>query len=305
MSLIILVFFFLKLPSATLIDHEIQNTGHTILFFLLSILCLKSYRLIFLHKPDFDAYLSVFIFLNTTSICIELIQINMLRDADTIDLLRNLFGIIILFGLDYFLRKKNLTQGIVNSKKEFSIFILSSLAAILSILPISTLQLAYHVRHDAFPTIVDFNSIFFKYFYNTYNATIYAKTYRSEGTSPPSFNLVEFKQAKLSSISIIEPIPNWLGYNSICFNIYTPPFSKKLKLTLRINDSAHNYEQSDRYNHVLIVNTSIEKHCVKLNKIENSPKNRTMDLTKITNIQLFQSQHNNTTQFYLSRFWLE
>jgi len=295
-----MAFFFLKLPGITLIDHEAQNTGHTALFILLTALFLKGYRLIYHQKSNLQAYVYIFILLNIIGISIELIQIKMLRDADALDLLRNLSGIITFMGIDYFLIKKRRQEALISSKKDLSILTLSCLALILSLLPISTLLIAYNIRNNAFPTVISFNSIFLKYFYTTHNATIFNDIKQA----PLGFNLVEFKQSPLTGISIVEPIPNWQGYSAFCFNIYTP-LKDNIKITLRINDRLHNFDYNDRFNQSFYVNTTLKKHCFKLSDIANSPKNRTMDLTQITNIQLFQLPAKNTVRFYLSHFWLE
>ncbi len=298
-SIILAIFLFLivKLPDNTLMDHEIQNTGHTVLFGLLTFLNLKIYRLHYPEKSQFYSYIVIFLFLAFLGISIELLQIPMQRDADIIDFLRDILGIITAIGIDYFLLIKNKNKIYPLQKKDYIILSSSLLSFIISILPIITLALAYYYRNNTFPVIINFNSIYSNYFYQTYDASI-----KNNGTE--NFSLVKFKQSKRSGFSIIEPVTNWQNYNKICFNTYSAN-STNFELNFRIHDKRHNFKHTDRFNTHFIVTVHPQKKCFELSNIKKAPLNRELKLNEIDRIHLYKSNNENEVEFYISQIWLE
>ncbi len=296
-SIGILLFFIIKFPNNTLMDNEIQNTGHSLLFGLLAILSLKGYRLLFTKATQLHTYIVVFIFLAFIGISIELLQIPLQRDADIIDFLRDLVGVITVLGLDYFLLIKK-TNGIYRLKtKDYVILIFCLMIFIAGIFPITSLSLAYNNRNNDFPTIINFKSIYSRYFFRTYNASI-------ENVQINDFSLITLKQSKRAGFVIIEPIPNWHDYHEVCFKIYSTN-SKVFEIGFRIHDEKHNFRHTDRFNTHIKVTPQPHKYCYKLSDIEGAPINRNMNLNQIEKIHFYKSNNSSELQFYLSKIWLE
>lgn len=84
---------------------------------------------------------------------------------------------------------------------------------------------------------------------------------------------------------------DWSGYSTLTFAVYSEQ-SQTETLHLRVHDTQHNQRHSDRYNQALKIAPGLNLVEVDLNKIENSPKSRKLDLSSIATMGLFMTRPN-------------
>ena len=293
---------FLELPGNTLFMRELHNTGHTFLFGLLSIVTLRLTQLFLNAKnTDIKPYILSFILSFICGILIEIIQATIDRDADIYDVLRNLLGIISFLGFYYLFNKIRLK---VFTLWDILISIMSVALFLSSLVPIGSLSMAYLNRDNSVPVILDFNSNWAKYF-------IYSTNARIEHIAPgqhKEFQIyhaqILFKKNGHSKIEIHETSPDWSDYASLCFSIYSDS-GKEYSLNIRIHDTKHNYEHTDRFNKLLLIRPRHNHICISLEEVVNAPMGRLLDISDIVSVIIFSDKNDVDRTFLMSNFILK
>jgi hypothetical protein len=116
-----------------------------------------------------------------------------------------------------------------------------------------------------------------------------------------------FKTSKYSGVSLNYFPGNWTGYQYIKYNIYYPD-TDTLYFTCRIHDDEHGkgiQTYNDRFNHRYILLNGWNEFSIPLIDVENAPKTRKMDLSKIQNIGIFTVQLPQSKKIYLDYVRLE
>jgi hypothetical protein len=82
---------------------------------------------------------------------------------------------------------------------------------------------------------------------------------------------------------------NWQGWKRISFNIYNPD-TEPIRLVCKINDRRHDvsgYRYEDRFNRSILIKSGWNRIPVSMRDVENAPIDRKMDLTHLTEFNLF------------------
>ncbi len=293
---------FLELPDNTVFMRELQNTGHTFLFGFLSIITLRLTQVLLNAKnTDIKPYILSFILSFISGIFIEIIQVTIDRDADISDVLRNFLGIISFLGFYYLFNKIRLK---VFTLWDILISIMSVGLFLGSLISMGSLSMAYLNRDNSVPVILDFNSNWSKYFIYSTNAYIekiapgqhkHLQIYHAE---------ILFKKGGYSKIEIHETSPDWSDYASLCFSIYSDS-AKEYNLNIRIHDTKHNYEYTDRFNRLLLIRPHHNHICISLEEVINAPLGRLLDISDIESVIIFSHEKNVDRKFMMSNFILK
>jgi hypothetical protein len=292
-TLVFIVFLFalgnLEIPGDTFLTREIQNAMHFPFFGILSLLVLGTLSLFFGKISRLKLYFLAFSITLLVGILHEYSQIIGPRDADISDLLKDAVGGVTFLGL-YMIFDKKMTG--IRRKRDRSIKILIIAVATLLILsviaPIALWGGAYLYRNNNFPTICDFESFWEAKFLITKGSVL--KTviapYTKEISTENTVGKLTFLTRNYPGFIIEEPYPDWSDYESFEFIVFSE-LNYSVFICIRIEDSRHNKDYSDRFNKTLKVDPGLNDISIPLTEIQRAPLNRELDMMDIRAIHLF------------------
>ena len=112
----------------------------------------------------------------------------------------------------------------------------------------------------------------------------------------------------LSAISysgiVIDPYPDWTGYDSISF-LAASTDGKEHKITIRIHDVEHNHQYDDRFSKALRIGPKATRYEIPLIEVHDSVKNRRFDLSKIARIIVYKADATGDERILIDDFRLE
>lgn len=115
---------------------------------------------------------------------------------------------------------------------------------------------------------------------------------------------VELHSGHYPGITVRDPPRNWQGHAHLELDI-TNPEPRPLRLTLRINDRAHDGRHDDRLNYrIELPGRTRTRYRIPYETIENAPHDRPMALDEITMLLLFGGTEQHGRTFYLSEIRL-
>ncbi len=291
-AILLLFVTFWQLPGHTLLWRELQNTGHTLLFGVLALLALCSYVTAVPAGRNRPArgYLAAAAISLLSGGAVEIVQLVSGGDADAVDVLRDLAGILIALaicaGFDPHLAQPG--QALHSSALRTGLLALAAGLCITSAYPLASLAWAYHQREQTFPVIVDLSARWAQPFIQLSHA-------RSDPVVDPSVcaaadagqrTRLHLEPVVYAGYSVTEPHPDWRGYDYLVLDIFSMQ-SATFEMTLRIHDAGHNQEHADRFNRVLTLSPGANRIHVRLTEVENAPAGRHMDMAHIAGVMLF------------------
>lgn len=306
---------FVQLPGSSLLWRELQNTGHTILFAVITLAFMGMLRGVRGDPVEVNkAYISYVYagaILVIFAVLTELGQLFTHREPSLIDIVRDMAGIVI--GLGVYASIDTCFMPLWTRHRylpRISMLILSSCLLVVSLLPLLHLSFAYAQRNDAFPVIIDFQAAWVKPFLQLNQAVlIHAAAPDSLASMNDRADRQQVSQlilnnGKYPGVSITESYPDWSAYNMLTLDLYSLE-DQTINLVLRIHDSQHNQEFSDRFNQVLTVIPGKNRFRVPLHQVEHAPAGRDMDMMHIASIMLFAMNIDNPVKFYPGMLYLE
>jgi hypothetical protein len=286
----IIVIFTLKLPHDTYLWREIQNTGHTPLFGIVAISILgiltalrgENTRNRLLH------YLVAFIGASILGMAVEIAQIWTPGDADIWDFLRDVAGELSFLGFYMLIDSKMVPLLFGHRWRKLTILAVATLILTTAIYPVASLALAYYERNHDFPQLVDFEHRWEKSFLKIRNVT-WEKVDNSINWADSHGSKIAyatFYQVTYPTLFIEEPYPNWVGFDTLSFGVYSKQ-DTTIKLTISIEDARHNTKFEDRFNLNFKVMPGPNQINIPLTDIKNAPAKRKMDMSAIRAIHIF------------------
>lgn len=302
---IILLICTLQLPGDNFLIGEIQNTAHTVVFGLLSVVLLGLSRLIFAKAlvQSYKHYYMSFVVTVFIGAAIEFIQIFGLRDADIWDLVRDMVGAAAFLGF-YATVDPRVAPG-WTKRVRIGIRFGSIAVLIAAFVPLALWLGAYLNRNAVFPQLLTFDSVWETKFLTTRNAEI-------DRVAPPAdFTQAVGKVGRLSmfpgdycGFRIAEPYPDWTGYDRLSFDVYSH-LDTTVTLGVRIDDIHHNQKYEDRYNGAFTVSPGTNRLSIDLRDVRHAPSSREMDMTAILYVLFFTYDPKERLVLYLDRIRLE
>ncbi|NLI15586.1 MAG: hypothetical protein GX409_04785 [candidate division Zixibacteria bacterium] len=302
----ILLIFTLKLPHDTYLWRETQNLGHTPLFGIVAISILgilTAVRGENNHNRWID-YLLAFSGASILGAAVEIAQIWTPGDADLVDFLRDLAGIISFLGL-YLLVDTRVKSLNSRPRRKFLILTGSVLVLCAALYQVTWLSISYYERNRFFPRLIDFESPWENSFLKTRNAAW--KQVDNSFDWPQSHGRkiarLTFFQANYPTFFIEEPFPDWSDFDTLSFGVYSTQ-DTAVKLTITIEDSEHNMKFEDRFNYNFKVLPGPNSIDIPLSAIENAPARRTMAMNAIRAIHIFAYKPAASFSVYFDNFRL-
>jgi len=294
----VLCLLFVPIPANNLWWREVFNSGHTVLFAILSFIIYRQIRAVTRLSNGLAIYFFVLFVGMLLGILIELLQSLVQREISLNDLYADFFGL--MTGLCV-IAVYNLKK-VQYKKLTIVFFVITGTGFFLSgMCPLIQLSWHYIERFNAFPVIVDFDgnwSSSFVRFDNTDMLPV-PKSNQDRKLFP-----VRFNRGKYPGISIVEPEPDWSNYQMLRMNIFSEN-ENNTALVLRIHDDKHNQDFSDRFNEKLIIKPGLNEIEILLKQVKHGPINRELDLANVAGIVLFSNKPDEQIQLEVSNIYLE
>jgi hypothetical protein len=293
--LIIMSLLFMPLTAANLWWREVFNSGHTVLFFFVSIGLYYWLNAAFRLSNSPIMYLIVLVTCLLLGIAIELLQGLLQREASVDDLYRNFFGIISGLGFVSLRRQKVLWNKVLMAIIIFGFLLPGAF-------PLFKISWHYIQRANALPVILDFNANWSASFIRFNNTEIELSSVGS-GDKNQLFS-IRFDAGKFPGVAIIEPAPDWSAYSNLRFKVFSE-HNKNKDLYVRIHDKNHDNNYQDRFNQKLVIHPGLNEIIIPLAQIEKGPLNRELDLANIAGLILFLSKVEQSQLLHISNISLD
>jgi hypothetical protein len=268
--------------------QELEDSSHALLFGMAALVLLPD------RKAGWRIYVAAAIATIALGIGSEVMQGIEGKDAEIGDVFRDAAGTAVFLGIAAAYQHKC-------SAWMRRLITLVSLAVMASIFspPLLTAS-AIIDRWHKFPVIADFSSPLNTRLCSASNAQFYRICVRVRFAALIKFN----RKAPSSAFIINGPFPDWSSYKSLAFRVDSE-LPCPIALNLRIHDSQHNNDYSDRYNAELQIKPGRNDIKISLKAIERSPAKRRMDMKAIRAIVLFVAQPEQSFELIIDEFRLE
>ena len=294
-GLIVVSLLFMPLAAGNLWWREAFNSGHVILFAVISYVLYFRVSITFRFSNTVIIYLIVLVAGLLLGLAIEVLQDLLQREASIDDLYRNFSGIISGLGLVSLRRQKSLFNKILMAMFSLGFLLLGTC---------SLFQISWHYiqRTNAFPVILDFNAEWSDSFVR-YNRAELDMSSGRPGDKDRLFR-IRFETGLYPGVAIIEPAPDWSAYRNLRFKV-TSGAENDTNLILRIHDKSHDNNYRDRFNQKLILHPGLNEMVITLDQIKKGPANRDLDLTNIAGLILFLSKVERPQLLEISNIYLD
>jgi len=308
LAVMVLTLMFSALPDINLFWRELQNTGHTLFFIPVVILVLMLLRdtTIFFGCRPIKLYMAACTISLLVGTAIELIQLIIDRDANPMDIMRDLAGILTGLGL-YASTDPELQKHPLMPEKWLRAIIVTLSFGVFSasMLPLALLSTAYAQRQAAFPLVVDLTASWMRPFLQLKNAVIHEPDSGEISIDEKNrLTRIDLKKGSYPGLSVIEPFPDWSAYKTLTIIAYSK-LVQPIDLTLRIHDEHHNYAYTDRFNIQITLTEGTNYFQIPLEDIKRAPVNRQMNMARIKNITFFSANPAEGMYFYVGQMRLE
>jgi len=287
--------------------HVLHKTGHPLAFGAIAVL-----TLIFLQSgasitsvsiwPRYALAFGVAVMLG---ILTEVAQLFTNRGSSALDVLRDAVGATATLGI---FSSVFIAQRISQRRSIRSVALIVGVAAAgVALAPLFWCAAAYVNREARFPVMLKIDTPLDSYFVSgTNNASslvsVPASWARSHGEQALD---ITFKLGGSSGIQIIEPHPDWRGYQTLKLDI-TNASANDLPVAIRVHDRQHNWQYVDRFNRSIQLKALTRQIIsVPIADIVHGPQSRTMDISHIANLAVFVWQPQSGGQFLLHSITLE
>lgn len=265
-------------PSASTIMHALRNALHAPGFAVLTIIL---FRLLRSRMEPSIALVGATILCIVTAIIGELLQIATAGDASVVDFANDGVGIAGALLLIAFYDKDALPGSMYKSR--LVVFAGGLILMGVTLQPPVSISHTLVARARALPELISFDHGWERVLYKSYGGA--AITRIPLGNDKDLVALVSMGRAKYSGL-VIEPYADWRGYSALRFSISTLDQAPQ-RVTLRIDDIAHNGQYSDRFNRVFKIDSTMSEFVVPLSEISALENGRRLRLDAVRTIMFF------------------
>lgn len=288
---LLLFLHLIELPNDTFLLRELQNSGHAPMFGLLSLLILPLSRLLLVgfHLRPIGLYGVALVVTMLLAITSEALQIKGPRDADLLDLLRDLIGAVSFLAVRWSFDPRASTEcGARFSRIRIRWLLGGIILFLLFMAPLAIWTAAYIHRDTVFPRVTSLDSYLANKFLvvNGGELEMVASPDGWTNSDGSRVGRLVIGPGKYPGLTVSEPYPDWSGYEYLEFCMFSAR-SDTVRLILRINDRQHDNRFSDRYNRRLIVEPGLNQFSLSLMEVAQAPRTREMDMADIRAVVVF------------------
>lgn len=277
------------IPGTNQLLLELNNAGHLPVFGILAVAMLHLVKLVrpALRQNPQRAYLMAFVFAVALGALSEGIQYYGPRDADPIDLARDVIGAASFLALYAALRDPDLFESRRSSGAfRNKLLLFTAVLWLLGGWSLLTWSAAFANRSRILPVLCDFSSSLSTRFLDPNEATLergvvsLATGLESRGTR------LHFEGAERPGVDLFDVYPDWTGHDSLVLEV-TVEEDFGLMLGLAVYDRKNNEKPDDKFSTVFAVDPGRHRIAVSLGQIITGPRNRRLDLTLVDGVEIF------------------
>lgn len=272
-------------------QNHLWDLGHTLLFFSWSLFALKK-----LNQSGYShtasALMSLLMALVVGAL-IELIQMSLSRDAAFYDLVLDLAGTVIAITIWHACLKYRRKPSV-----SYFLWVLSLVVLVWVCQPLATSLYDGFIARKSFPILISGQS-------SLELDRLYGKPLRHYSKAMSGIGIT-FTTDRYSLVYLSEFPRDWSGYQSLHLTLYQPD-TEPLPVILSIEDAAHRSRGTryhDRYNLELLLPQGSAQLNIPLSDIQNAARNRRMDISQISRINLYTMDLPRKRTLYLTEMYL-
>ena len=299
------VLLLVDLPYGSLFWSAVQNSGHSLVFALLTFTCLL--LLVRFDPRPTSRHFTVLVAAVAVFGCsVEVLQGFIGREASLYDILLNLVGIAV--GVMLFIAFT--AHGIALYKRAALFAIAASI-----LLACFTNPIRYAISaalQPDLPVLADFE------YFSASNKVSALRAATTKLVKQPEdwpanqsrVLRVRFGPGKWPGVSFLQPHRDWSGYETFSFQVFNPT-DQAIEVVLRVHDYFHNNTRSDRFRRRLTIPPGQSDivipidHIRRLDRDNQSPRRVAMDMTKIKGIIIFASSGSQDAVLYFDNLLLQ
>ncbi len=114
---------------------------------------------------------------------------------------------------------------------------------------------------------------------------------------------VTLRPGKYPHAEMVAPSSDWREFGQLAFDVWNPR-QDQLELTIRVQDFDHNDDPADRFKRRLKLPPGHSQVVIELEDIRLAPKDRAMDMSLVSRMQLYAVNLKQPRKLYLDRFVL-
>jgi hypothetical protein len=276
---------------------RIWDIGHILFFALFTFVILQNWS--FLKDKNFIKRLIIILPISLISgSFIEAVQLQFNRLPEFGDLWRDVLGVLFAFFF-FFPRDKPRSSKILLMGKIILIVLLtlelkSPLIAVLD----------ENIAGKQFPVLSNFETPFES---DRWEVDGKIKRYQKISSQGHYCLQVLLTPQKYSGITLKYFPENWQEHSKLSFSVFNPR-PDKFKFNFRIHDMAHVLHDEiyqDRYNKTISISSGWNLIELPLKEIQDAPRDRIMDLSKVVNLRIFITNLSEPLIFYIDEVYLE
>lgn len=297
-----------ELPDNTFLLQALNNAGHTPLFGALSLLILALLRQILgaRRMKTTTYYWLALMVSGLIAVFSELIQYVGPRDADLVDLFRDLAGAGSFLAVYWSYSSLSGSEGRGATSRGRRWWRVAGILVFLGAMaPLALWGGAYIYRDAKFPMVADFESSWSNKFLSSFGADLDYVPHPASAMDDAKNRVarLHIHPSDYAGLAVVEPYPDWTDHTSLNFEIYSlQPDS--FNLEIRINDAAHNQDYYDRYNQTLTVAPGSNRFEILLDDVRRAPRSREMEMTEVVEISIFAWRPTETLTFCIDNIHL-
>jgi hypothetical protein len=217
----------------------------------------------------------------------EAIQIPTPRDANLADLCRNAAGILCFLGYDFTVRHR---RGQTRPRAPWRMTALRAAALCLGLLPAAPVLDAARYMYDQrarLPLLTGFDNRYERAYVSVAGASLsYIPRHDDPATGEWSARVAYAPSRCFPRLEFAHPYADWSSYRALCLDIDLR-MNRACTLAVRIHDTNHNGNYSDRFTRSFSVKPGPQTVCFGIDSIRNAPHNRAMNMQRIEHVALF------------------
>lgn len=285
---------FVPLPiPASYAGRTIENAGHMPLFLLGTLFVIGILR----HDFKFEGgrlYAFAGLIGAGAGLLSEVIQRPLRRDASWGDVFEDVVGVVCALAIHAAVDRRIHLRGAARGL----VVLVALVCLALYVTPIVNMTRAYMHRSKHFPVLANFDSSAQQYWIVGYGVR---REIHDQALD------VEFESQKFPGFSFFEPTPDWSGFKTLVIDVENPD-GEVLHLGVRVHDAGRHRGRRfvDRFNRNFEIAAG-ERRIIRipLEDIRRGPRNRLMNMAKISDVTLFRSREAGAKHVRLHQMRLE
>ena len=306
-ALLLGVLSIVRPPDSSYFWDRLFDTGHILIFGLITISLLKATDS-FLHAaPRLTHYVLSITGSIVIGIVVEVAQeFHGERTAEWIDLYNDVVGAI-SFGCLYAAFDPQLDGNRTFWLRRTTLTGIAIVLLVAGAIPFLDVCRQYHRRHTLFPVLMEFSDPWYQNFCFAQSSAWRASPH------PEGWPLDQRRSALIARVDAVpgpypgfvvhEPFPDWRGYRSLEIDVYLEDSQPRF-FVLRVNDRQHNNDVDDRFNKTVKIRPGFQTLSFDLEAIEHAPNGRDLQLGQVDGVALFMVNLEAPLTFYLGQMRL-